>query len=405
MLAYKDYTEPPEEIAVWSGWNAANLPQFVKDLDPTGGGDFPEAAKTALIRGLQAVDKQSKTLVLWYADAPPHHASVQSHQNDVAEAKAFPPGAVDWVKLCHTARRRNCTVFTFTPNSMDVAHSAFYILLSELTGGISIASKAGSQSSTLISRLTLAVILQWMGQGTSDMAVVLRESAAVLLQYEQSPLTVKPKPSDEDLGSGGYLPPRQSDSSGAPLLPIVRVKLESSRIPTATLAPQSLNLARRFADVSERDYRHLVYDSLTDIIRSNVACLTYNPIFGQLWRAVCKDGSSHKTKLVNLFSEFVGKVTEPEKKVALRQWLEESFDQTEEIEGIINRHCANGSGPMVYLDFDAGVHLTRTELLEVSRSCYAGVLKKIATVFTHLKVCITSSNLESISSTLLLPAR
>jgi hypothetical protein len=89
---------------------------------------------------------------------------------------------------------------------------------------------------------------------------------------------------------------------------------------------------------------------------------------------------------VNLFSEFVGKVAEPGEKAALRQWLEESFDQTEEIERIIERHCANGPTPMVYLDFDADVHLTRMELLEVSRSCYAAVLKKIARVFTHLKV-------------------
>ncbi|KAJ6523524.1 hypothetical protein DFH09DRAFT_198273 [Mycena vulgaris] len=387
VLAYKDYTDLPEEIAAWSGWNDANLPQFVKDLEATGGGDFPEAAKTALIRGLQAVNKHSRTLVLWYADAPPHHMSIQSHQNDIKEAKSFPPGAVDWVKLCHTARRRNCTVFSFTPNSMNVAYSSFYVLLSELTGGISIASKAGSKSSTLISRLTLGVILQWMGQGTSDMNDVIRESAAVSLRYEKSPLGAKPKLSDEGLGSAGYLPPSfLPGSAGLPLLPIARAPLEASLIPVGTLASQSFNLAKRFSDASETGYHDLVYASLTDIIQSNVACLTYNPIFGQLWRAVCKDGNSRKTDLVNLFSEFVGKITEPEKKAALHQWQEESFDQTEQIEQIITRHCANASGPMVYLDFDADVQLTRTELLEVSRSCYAGVLKKIATVFTHLKL-------------------
>ncbi|KAJ7463682.1 hypothetical protein FB451DRAFT_1265214 [Mycena latifolia] len=409
ILAYKDYTDFPADIAAWSGWNDGNLPQFVKDLEPTGGGDFPEAAKTALIRGLQAVNKESKTLVLWYADAPPHHCSIQSHENDVKEAKAFPPGAVDWVKLCRTARRRNCTVFTFTPNSMDVAHSAFYVLLSELTGGISIASKAGSESSTLISRLTLSVIVQWMGQGTSDMNAVLQESGAISLRYEQSPLTAKPKPSDEGLGSAGYLPPsRLPGSTGLPLRKIINESLEPSRIPVGTLASASYNLAKRFSDASETGYRDLVYASLTDIIQSNVACLTYNPIFGQLWRAVCKDTGSRKTALVDLFSESVGKVTEPEKKAALRQWLEESFDQTEEIERIIARHCAlNRDAPMAYLDFDADVQLTRTELLEVSRSCYAGVLKKIATVFTHLKIVESDVKLAPLqrSIPLTLPAR
>ncbi|KAJ7785278.1 hypothetical protein DFH07DRAFT_864425 [Mycena maculata] len=387
VLAYKDYTDPVNEIAAWSGWNAPKLTQFVHELRATGGGDFPEAAKTALIRGLQAVDKKSKTLMLWYADAPPHHASIQSHQNDVVEAKAFPAGAVDWVKLCHTARRRNCTVFSFVPRSLESAFSAFYVLLSALTGGICIASNAAARDSALMSRLTLGVILQWMGQGTTGMDEVLCTSSALLLRYEQSPLTANPKLSDELLGSHGYLPPSRSALTGArALLPIIKAPLELSDIPVSELIPQSLNLGKRFGDPAEAAYRDLVYESLTSIIRTNVACLTYNPIFGQLWRAVCKDTGPRKPKLVDLFSEYVGNVEGADKKAALRQWLEDSFDQTEEIEGIIARHCANGPTPMVYLDFDADVQLDRTELLEVSRSCYAGVLKKIARVFTHLKL-------------------
>ncbi|KAJ6503750.1 hypothetical protein C8R45DRAFT_1060395 [Mycena sanguinolenta] len=387
VLAYKDYTDAVEEIVAWSGWNTDTLPQFVQDLEPTGGGDFPEAAKTALIRGLQAVDKHSKTLVLWYADAPPHHISVQSHGNDIAEAKAFPAGATDWVKLCHTARRRNCTIFTFTPNSMAPAHSSFYVLLSELTGGISISSKAGSKSSTLISRLTLGVILQWMGQGTLDMEDVLRDSGVCSLRYENSPLLAKPKPTDEELGCAGYLPPPiRANSNRVPLCKILSTPLSASQIPTGTLAAHPFNLAKRFGDASEVGYRDLVYASFTDLIQSNITCLTYNPIFGQLWRAICKDADSRKTELVNLFSDYAGKVTVAEKKTMLRQWLEESFDQTEEIERIIKSHGANDNCAMVYLDLDADVRLTRTELLEVSRSCYAGVLKKIAAIFSHLKL-------------------
>ncbi|KAJ7136564.1 hypothetical protein C8R44DRAFT_695487 [Mycena epipterygia] len=391
VLAYKDYTDLPDEIAAWSGWNSPNLQQFVHDLQDTGGGDFPEAAKTALIRGLQAVNKESRTLVLWYADAPPHHISVQSHQNDEAEAKAFPPGAVDWVKLCHTARRRNCTVFCFTPISMEFAFSAFYVLLSELTGGICIASKTAN--STLISRLTLGVVMQWMRGGSSTPAMmddVLRDSSAVLLRYEQSPLKVKanPKPSDEGLGSRGYLPPSRQPTSTAcqALLPIIRDPLQLSKIPTRPLPLQAFDLGKRFGNPSEEAYRDLVYESLTSIIQTNVASLTYNPIFGQLWRAVCKDTGSRKAGLTSLFSDMVGKVADAEQKAALRQWQEDSFDQTEEIERIIKQHCANGPTQMVYLDFDADVQFTRTELLEVSRSCYAGVLKKIARVFTNLKL-------------------
>ena len=40
----------------------------------------------------------------------------------------------------------------------------------------------------------------------------------------------------------------------------------------------------------------------------------------------------------------------------------------------------------VYLDLDSDVELTRRVLLEVSRSCNSDMLKKLATIFTHLKV-------------------
>ncbi|KAF8205290.1 hypothetical protein K438DRAFT_1964368 [Mycena galopus ATCC 62051] len=387
VLAYKDYSEPSDQIAAWSGWNAPDLRQFVADLQATGGGDFPEAAKTALIRGLQAADKDSKTLVLWYADAPPHHMSIQSYQNDVAEAKAFPPGAVDWVKLCHTARRRNCTMFCFIPRTMEHQFSAFYVLLAELTGGICIASQAGS---TLISRLTLGVIMQWMGRGAPTISEVISRSKAVFLRYEKSPRTTTPKLTDEALGCRGYLPPSRSATAGAKaLLRIINAPLKPSDIPLRSTTTQSFDPGRRFATPSEGAYRDLVYELFTGIIRTNVACLTYNPVFGELWRAVCRDTNSRKKILADLFSDYVGKIADATEKAALRQWLDDSLDQTDEINRIISLHT-NGPTPMVYLDLDADVHLTRTELLEVSKNCNARVLKKIARIFTHLKRTTTN---------------
>jgi hypothetical protein len=380
VLAYRDYSD--SEVVTWSEWNTPDLPDFVRKLEPTGGGDFPEAAKTALIRALQAVDKESQTLILWYTDAPPHHRSISSYKNDVVESNAYPQGATDWVKLCRMAKRRNCTVFSFTPDSMVHQHSCFFILLSELTGGISIS--ANVRSSAVISRLTLDVILQWMGQ-SSDMDSVLRDSAAAISQYVVSPLQANPKPSDEEDGSRGYLPPScRTLSAGPPLLEIRTSSMKPSHIPLGSLASEPFNLAKRFANPCETAYHDVVYASLASIIESNVSALTYNPIFGQLWRAVCKGTDNKKTQLLNAFSNRVGKVTDPAEKTSLQQWLEDSYDATEEIENIIAR--VGIKGPMVYLDLDSDVELTRMELLEVSRSCYSGVLRKVASVFTHLKV-------------------
>jgi hypothetical protein len=284
------------------------------------------------------------------------------------------------------ARKRNCTVLSFTPDNMGKEQASFYVLLSEITGGISIGSKINDKSSALISRLTLGIIMQWMGQ-PSDLDIVVKECSAKFMSYPQSPLTANPKPSNEKSGSHGYLPPDFRPGStgvGYRFIGITACPLELSSVPRGSLATEPSNLAKRFANPAETAYQDQVYESLSNIIEANVFSLTYNPIFGQLWRAVCKDTGDKKIQLLNLFSNRVGGVTDPAQKAGLQQWLEDSFDATEEIEGIIARD--GGNGPMVYLDLDADIDLTRTELLEVSRSCYAGVLKKVASVFTHLKV-------------------
>lgn len=383
VLAYRDYTEPEDERILWSGWNSNELLEFVRRLQPDGGGDFPEAAKTALIRGLQAVDKESRTLILWYTDAPPHHPSVTSYQNDVKEAAEYPPGATDWVKLCRVAARRNCTVFSFTPKSLQSRFSCFYTLLSELTGGISITTSISS--SDLISRLTLDLILQWMGQAPA-IDESLRVSGASLNRYDISPVDASSPPLNELGGSRGYLPSKNPDDRN--LLPIRSLPLQSSNIPLGIFASSlhTESLAKRFSSSAGDSYRICVYDSLSRIIQSNVASLTYNPIFGQLWRAVCKDTRNipEKNQLIDRFSAAVGKIDNPEVKRNLALWLEESFDATEEIERIIA--VAPPDSSLVYLDLDSGVGLTRSELLDVSRSCYSAVLKKLATIFTHLKL-------------------
>lgn len=381
IIAYKDYSDREDEIVAWSGWNV-DLEEFTSNLMPTGGGDFPEAAKSALIRALAEIDEpNTQTIVLWYTDAPPHHPFIYS-RNGAAEIKAFPEGATDWVRLCHSARNKNCTVFCFTPN-VDDEHSAFYVLLSQLTGGLFVASGHTANSSTDISRLTLDVILQWMGQ-TSEMRSPYHET--FIRYFSKSPLEANPQPFDESDGSQGYLPPSLHVKNATRLLDISHEEFQFASVPAGPLASSPLNLGKKFSNRDDEQYRAQVYTSLSAIIESNISALTYNPVFGQLWRAVCKEtDNDEKTKLLDAFSMQVSKLTDPAKKTSMQQWLEDSYDASEEIEDIIA--SVGTDGRMVYLDLDANIELTRIELLEVSRSCYAAVLKKIASIFTHLKVC------------------
>ena len=66
--------------------------------------------------------------------------------------------------------------------------------------------------------------------------------------------------------------------------------------------------------------------------------------------------------------------------------MEDSFDSRVEIEEIVKEAPVDEVTVWVYLVLDLGMELTERESLEVSKSCYSDVLKKLAAIITHLKV-------------------
>jgi len=91
----------------------------------------------------------------------------------------------------------------------------------------------------------------------------------------------------------------------------------------------------------------------------------------QLWRAVCKDRTDpRRHELVIMFSQQVGNESDPTRRQILSNWLETSYDSAAEVEELIKKTPDHGDPKQkrFYLDLDANVNLTRTELLEVSAS-------------------------------------
>jgi hypothetical protein len=401
VIAYRDYSDPI--VIEQSGWDHPDLLSFIERLTPLGGGDYPEAAKTALLEALLAADDapNTETLVMWYADAPPHHASIRSSGNAELEKQAFRARDThrwkgphmrspwDWVNLVECAVQQRLTVVSFTPN-LSPEDTSFYVYLAQMTGGLHICQSPAARTAPSISRLTMDVILSWMGQPTSGSSIT---DGVTTRRFEVSPLEAEQKPINENDGSRGYLPTpspqSESNPAGQPTLrqKVVNFRFRSGHVPMGRLSSNitKTSLAQRFADPSQGPYREQVYASLASIVSSNVAALTRNPVFGQLWRAVCRDQpSAQQEGLLNLFSSRVSKMEDEEERMVMRRWLDDSFDASEEIASMISKVPA--SGPAIILDLDVRVELTRTELLEVSRSCYSGVLKKVVEVFTHIKV-------------------
>ncbi|CCA69537.1 hypothetical protein PIIN_03476 [Serendipita indica DSM 11827] len=381
LLAYRDYDCGPEinDVIEWSGWDNPDIVKLAKSVDPRGGGDVPEACKTALNEILKQVDTDRRTLVIWYADAGPHHSTFGGgyYSNRPKEEAALLKAGLekDWVKLCMQIRASNCTVFSIVQQRMQETATRFFALLSGLTDGTVFTTPA--ENSVEISQLTLDLLLAWMGEKIEP-----PKYRTETIHFQVNPLQASPAIVDEEAGSQGFLPRKGNAKDKKDLVTLPLKSLEDVSFQVATSLP---NLSKRFLDPAEKEYRGKVNQALHQIISHNVLALTYNPIFGQLWRAVCKDRlNPYRDDLVNSFSNQVGKETDPERRKTLTEWLEESYNSEQEITELVE--AAPKGGPRVYLDLDSGVDLTRTELLEVARSLYPGVLKKLASILTHLKV-------------------
>jgi hypothetical protein len=336
---------------------------------------------------------------LWYADAPPHHPSNTSARYEQGSAfkeiKAYPNRSIDWVHLSYEAAKKKCTVFSIISGVMDMNDASFNIFLSQATRGLCITTptsvgsweaSASDAAIQKISKLTLDVLLSWMGHPTPPREDKVQPDwySSCSLRYRK-PSGNPPKPTDELKGNQGYLP----SESGQIKVPVDKVLLDLEIIPQWSVTGQ-LDPSKRFADPSETSYRASVYATLHKIIQTNIYSLSWNAIFGQLWRAVCKERDNpDRAALLNEFSNQVSKIDQKKKQEDMKQWLEDSYDSAGEIEAMIaeapDAHLG-AAQPRVFLDLDAQVKLTRIELLEVSRSCYAGVLEKLATIFTHAKV-------------------
>lgn len=80
LLAYRDYCD--RGLLEWSGWldqagatsgiQSSELLSLAGRLEPIGGGDYPEALKTALAKAYEVMREDATTLILLYTDAPPH---------------------------------------------------------------------------------------------------------------------------------------------------------------------------------------------------------------------------------------------------------------------------------------------------------------------------------------------
>lgn len=300
VMVYRDYD--CQDVINWSGWNE-ELFEFVRRQEPRGGADYEEALKTSIQFMFGILDENC--LVVHYTDAGPHVKDTTT-TNYQKEKKIFEQKQwnFNWDNICKEVRRRNIDVVNVVNKSIR-DHSAVLIKY-----GDNVNSDDG------LTKTSMNVVNEYLGVGfyTYD-RICMKGDLDFITDIRES------KSSTQEIKK--YVYKFKNDSS----------------------------------------YRDKIFNLFEKSINKHVVrSLTYNNLLGTMWRQICariRLPDERAIKLSNQMGNVINELEDPETKEIVQKWLEDSYDNTEEIEKIIQ---SVPSGKDVYvLSQDLG--LTKRELM------------------------------------------
>ncbi|KAK7754501.1 hypothetical protein SLS62_003521 [Diatrype stigma] len=414
VLAYWDYSRG--EVTDWSGWHGRNgtvtrdeLVDFTRNLKTDTGGDRPEATKTALAQAHSVMRSEAKTLLLLYTDAPPHLRWNDNHPNMAKEQEFLlktgfdksSPQFADWVSAVRTIAKRGAQVFVVLKDRPNLDAEGSYVILSRETDGAIF--KTYSDSSN-ISRLTMSIIMTWLGVSKPGATPLLDLAAAMSNRDVELTGSVQ---NEKSLEAKEYF--RRASliiQSGA----VDETQLRGAIVPISTPVQ---DFSKRHA--TDEKYRELVVELLAKIIDKDPSAIALNPVFGGLWRAVCNDRTNKaRDSLIQQFGSSVNAIAREDEKRRMKEWLSESYDYKADIVATIEEVVDADRYPCVFLDptqnwstpagTEAGKDgstshspnsFTRDELLEIGRSCDYKVLRRLGDVLTRLTYVASKEELPT----------
>jgi hypothetical protein len=467
LLAYRDYSEAGRTkngMLEWSGWyrndgysenaneasaTAQTLTFMAANLEPIGGGDYPEALKTGVARAHQLMRKDATTIVLLYTDAPPHCWMVADrdqgsnyHAEQIALKSSTSFGGfgqrfADWVSACkflHEGEKK-AHVFCFLDEVLGSRplDGGYYTYLSTITRGACFT--LASAASHSIAQVTIDVLLAWMGIRKEG---VENTMAAQLMRYKNGK-NIRNIKNEQDEVANSYFWATDKKPIGKDVFVnpnIFQAKQRQEQIllldnNLAKVAVTSsvlekhlpkrrtpiLDFAKRYAQ--DAAYKTIVVEQLKDIIETDVASMSLNPVFGVLWRAVCNDRENPaRDKLITAFGFNVDRITDVYEKTRMKSWLEESYDYASEIKDTVDKVLDHQRFPCVYLDPTINFATARArgekvedndeeesdpplsafrrdELLEIGRSCDGRILKRLGKVLTRITYVESAADLPA----------
>jgi hypothetical protein len=228
IVEYSDYSDGEKNLLrKCVGKSREQTLQFVNGLKAGGGGDVPEASKTAMAAVLkiirQSAISSSQTLVFHYTDAVCHHPTNFATKgltcNGARERKllttsskcnvptplekagitgwkstaiaTFNNPGFDWVSICSTFHSEEIRVYSFTPREYHLVHQSWPFLA--MLGDVACLENTLPKT---ISKLTINVILQLMGQEIVDDDTE-NESSCSLAFYPSRPMLKRMNGNDD----------------------------------------------------------------------------------------------------------------------------------------------------------------------------------------------------------------
>ncbi|KAL4876193.1 hypothetical protein BJY04DRAFT_147392 [Aspergillus karnatakaensis] len=414
IVVFRDYSCFLDQYLEFSGWldltpnhesrEQPDLVAFARNIKALGNYTTSEAAKTGLAKSYEVMRPEAETIMLLYTDESPHSAvplfdsrDAQSERDNLRLTDKFGGDGhhfVDWISAARTLRggEKKAKVFALLENSMSERDVSYYNFLCETTDGACILLHDASPDT--ISRASVDVLLTWMGVEKPAVSDDNRVVPGYWSHYVSTDGITK-LVNEVDPEVVRFLPlTRNSDHRSTLLGNMMKIPLtpEVMRERLPKKATPAGDPAERW--VKDGAYRNVASGHLKRIIMEDVYAIAINPVFGSLWRAVCKDRTFEgRDELVNAFSQAVGKVVDGTKKDVLARWLEESYNFSAEIQATIDDVPEDEKFPCVFLDptvsFASGSHeevqdLSRGDLLEISRSCDPRILRRLGRILTQL---------------------
>ncbi|OQS00092.1 ariadne-like ring finger protein [Thraustotheca clavata] len=382
IVSYKDYCDGDEVISYCSQRTHSNhdIIQFVSHLRPSGGGDFPEAVKTALnyvlasIHEIKLKNIHAKSLVLVYTDAPPHHIATSSRYQG-QEMKAIYANPLytaghDWFGIQKACAEADVPVYTFHSHlhneQSTILSAGFYALL----GPVVVLDEI---TTTNITKATIGLLLQLMGQPFDFNHL-----------FTIKQILLKDKILDRTF--------TLSLETELPDLFTLKAVNTEFKFPQLDFMQQDLtHLPNLFRE--DEGFQKMVYNVFGALFTpTTVLSLTYNPILGKLWRLCCSRRLDPRLKSLSTKLSLCTPALSGDDKQQILDWIEESHNELDRIQDSIKEaSCADGC---LVLESGIDYDISIDDFRSLTRAPRPGVIRNVQSILIHVQFSATTPTIN-----------